>query len=229
MTKSLAVIEGFDRTIKTLHNLLLTIDKKFGDLDVTLDTHIGNVKEAIQDMYSLGRPVLGDENVLPDYLNSSFQNSNGLSSDAQDTSGSQTPVFTSPLLREILKTQSSQLGSQNINNPERFLFEADQAMHNGAPTAALLIAGLGFENALRRYAEVNEIVPQRGLYWLVKQLQHILSKEDSEQFKALTTIRNRLAHAELTDLPSQNEAESVLDRYSWAIRNLGRLTQSKHQ
>lgn len=103
--------------------------------------------------------------------------------------------------------------SQEIMN------EAESVFKSGHHLAALLQAGVAFEQSVRSFAKASSLedADKMPLLHILKKIDFLLPKGVEGELHALRQVRNQLAHASERELRHVDEAERIISAYRWAI------------
>ena len=105
---------------------------------------------------------------------------------------------------------------------QKLVYEAIKVFESGYKLAALLEAGVAYEQAIRAFAKAHDIIntDQIPLIHILNKLNSVLPPGIEDQFHSLRKIRNQLAHASESELHHIENAENLLNTYRWAVNVL---------
>lgn len=107
--------------------------------------------------------------------------------------------------------------------------EAENVFKSGHHLAALLQAGVAFEQSVRSFAKASNLkdADRMPLLNILKKIDFLLPKGVESELHALRQVRNQLAHASERELRDVDQPERILSAYRWAIDILDSEAQSK--
>jgi len=120
--------------------------------------------------------------------------------------------------------------AQTLAFSQIMLLEAEGVFNSGHRLAALLQAGVAFEQSVisfarsRKLCDENRFIP---LSRLLGEFKPYLSRDEIIELNALREVRNKLAHANEKELSYIANAERILYAYRWAINTLEDKKYSK--
>lgn len=105
---------------------------------------------------------------------------------------------------------------------QEIMGEAENVFKSGHYLAALLQAGVAFEQSVRSFAKANNLedADRMPLLNILKKIDFLLPKGIEGELHALRQVRNQLAHASERELRHVDQAERILSAYRWAIDTL---------
>lgn len=112
---------------------------------------------------------------------------------------------------------------------QEMMAEAENVFKSGHHLAALLQAGVAFEQAVRSYAKASKLeeADRMSLLHILKKIDFLLPKGVEGELHALRQVRNQLAHASENELRHLDQAERILSAYRWAIETLENEAHNK--
>lgn len=105
---------------------------------------------------------------------------------------------------------------------QEIMTEAENVFKSGHHLAALLQAGVAFEQSVRSFARESSLeeADRMPLLNILKKIDFLLPKGVEGELHALRQVRNQLAHASERELRHVDQAEKILSAYRWAIDTL---------
>lgn len=112
--------------------------------------------------------------------------------------------------------------TSSITFSQEMMTEAENVFKSGHHLAALLQAGVAFEQSVRSFAKANSLeeADRMPLLHILKKVDFLLPKGVEGELHALRQVRNQLAHASEKELRQVDQAERILSAYRWAIDTL---------
>ncbi len=110
---------------------------------------------------------------------------------------------------------------------QSIMTEAESVFESGHHLAALLQAGVAFEQSVRSFAKSRKLdnADHMSLLQILKKVDFLLPKGVEGELHALRQVRNQLAHASERELRHVDQAENILRAYRWAIDTLENNTE----
>lgn len=105
---------------------------------------------------------------------------------------------------------------------QEIMSEAENVFKSGHRLAALLQAGVAFEQSVRSFAKATNLedADRMPLLNILKKIDFLLPKGIEGELHVLRQVRNQLAHASERELRHVDQAERILSAYRWAIDTL---------
>lgn len=112
---------------------------------------------------------------------------------------------------------------------QEVMSEAENVFKSGHHLAALLQAGVAFEQSVRSFAKASSLeeADRMPLLHILKKIDFLLPKGVEGELHALRQVRNQLAHASERELRHVDQAEKILSAYRWAIDTLENEAHNK--
>lgn len=125
----------------------------------------------------------------------------------------------SPKHSQPTSTPSAKTG---VTFSQEMMTEAENVFKSGHHLAALLQAGVAFEQSVRSFAKASSLeeADRMPLMHILKKVDFLLPKGVEGELHALRQVRNQLAHASEKELRHVDQADRILSAYRWAIDTL---------
>lgn len=138
----------------------------------------------------------------------------------------------SEAVNKLSPTHSQPIGAPPTSSAtfsQEIMNEAENVFKSGHHLAALLQAGVAFEQSVRSFAKASSLdeADRMPLLHILKKIDFLLPKGVEGELHALRQVRNQLAHASERELRHVDQAEKILSAYRWAIDTLENEAHNK--
>lgn len=122
----------------------------------------------------------------------------------------------------------SKTSSSSKSFSQNMMTEAESVFDAGHHLAALLQAGVAFEQSVRSFAKHCKLenADHMPLLNILKKIDFLLPQGTEGELHALRQVRNQLAHASEYELRHVKQADNILRAYRWAIDTLENSTET---